>query len=384
MPTEEMMKIVSDIARLNPGTVLILTGGEPLAHKDIYELCSKASSLGLMVVLGTNGTLLTPAVAKRLKECGVAGVGVSIDSLDEKLHDEFRGSPGALKASISGLMAAKEAGIEIQVQTTPIRANIAELPKIADWAHGIGAHAFNIFFLVCTGRGQTMTDITPQEYEKVLIWASSVQDKYPGMLVRPKCAPHFKRVLHAEDENHPLLSTYISACRAGTQYCRIDPRGVVTPCPYMDVPAGDLKKSEFGEVWNNSPVFQKYRVPVYEGKCGLCRYRLLCGGCRARAYANNQGEMGEDAYCAYVPQGQEEAIENIDTISKYGGGSEITLKWSPEAEVMIGKIPFFARSIVRLAVERHARARGIELITMETMKACSPSGRFKRPSSTPK
>lgn len=384
MPTAEMMKIVSDIARLNPGTVLIITGGEPLAHKDIYDLCSKASSLGLMVVLGTNGTLLTPAVAKRLKECGVAGVGVSIDSLDEKLHDEFRGSPGALKASINGLKAAKDAGIEIQVQTTPIRANIDELPKIADWAHGIGAHAFNIFFLVCTGRGQTMTDITPQEYEKVLTWAASVQDKYPGMLVRPKCAPHFKRILHAENENHPLLSTYISACRAGTQYCRIDPRGVVTPCPYMDVPAGDLKSSEFGEVWNNSEVFQKYRAPVYEGKCGLCRYRLLCGGCRARAYADNLGEMGEDAYCAYVPQGQEEAIENIDTVSKYGGGSETTLEWSPEADGMIGKIPFFARSIVRLAVERHARARGITLITMETVKACSPSGRFKRPSASAK
>jgi radical SAM protein with 4Fe4S-binding SPASM domain len=227
-----------------------------------------------------------------------------------------------------------------------------------------------------------MTDISPQEYEKVLQWASSVQDKYPGMLVRPKCAPHFKRVLHAENENHPLLSTYISACRAGTQYCRIDPRGVVTPCPYMDVPAGSLKTSEFGEIWNNSPVFEKYRTPVYEGKCGLCRYRLLCGGCRARAYANQQGEMGEDSYCAYEPQGQEEALENIDTISKYGGGTEITLKWAPDAEATIAKIPFFARAIVRLAVERHARARKIETITMETIKACAPSGRFKRPSSS--
>lgn len=379
LQTNEIMKILPGIASVNPGAVLILTGGEPMAHGDIYDICAMASSLGLMVVLGTNGTLLNPSSAKMLKECGVSGVGVSIDSLDEKIHDQFRGSPGSLKASMRGLLAARDAGLEIQVQTTAINANIDELPLVAEWAHKIGAKAFNVFFLVCTGRGQTMTDISPQSYEKVLKWASRARNDFPGMMVRPKCAPHFKRILYEEDKNHPLLSTYIAACRAGTQYCRIDPSGVVTPCPYMDVPAGDLRTSEFGDVWKSSAVLAKYRSPKLEGKCGLCGFRLLCGGCRARAYANLGDEMGEDAYCAYEPSGQEEAITSIDTIAKFGGGAGPSSNWSPEAEAIINKIPVFARSIVRLAVEKHAREHGAGLITPEVVKAAAPGGGWGRP-----
>ncbi|MDH4185044.1 MAG: radical SAM protein [Nitrospinota bacterium] len=373
IPTNRALSILNEIASLNPGAVLILTGGEPLARQDIYELIEKASALGMMPVLGSNGTMISRKSALRLKECGLNGIGVSIDSLDPDNHDHFRGRQGALAEAMAGLAAARDAGIPVQVQTTPTTRNLEEIPKIADWAHKLGAKVFNIFFLVCTGRGEAMADITPEEYERVLKWASDNKDAFPGMMIRPKCAPHFKRILHQQDPENELLKTYIAACRAGTQYCRIDPQGKVTPCPYMDNVAGDLTTASFQDIWNNSPALARYRQPEYHGKCGDCRYRLLCGGCRARAMATTGDDMGEDNWCVYVPEGKEEAISNIDTMSKFGAGEASSAQWSAEALARLEKIPFFARSIVKLGVEKYAAANGVEVITPDTMTAATPA-----------
>ncbi|MGK7345188.1 MAG: radical SAM protein [Candidatus Nitrospinota bacterium M3_3B_026] len=370
---EKALDVVSQVAALNPGAVLILTGGEPLAREDIYDVIEKASGLGLMAVLGTNGTLLTPETVRRLKDAGAAGVGVSIDSLNAERHDSFRGKPGALSKAMAGLAAAKEAGLGIQVQTTPTRDNIDELPLIAEWASRFGARVFNIFFLVCTGRGEKMTDITPDEYEKVLKWAAAERDSYPGMMIRPKCAPHFKRILYQENPENSLLKTYIAACRAGTHYMRITPSGKVTPCPYMETEAGDLSAQDLASIWEGSEVLGRYRSPEYGGKCGACRYRLLCGGCRARALADTGDDMGEDQWCVYEPVGQEEAIENIDTMSKFGGAPEGGGEWSKEAEDILLKIPVFARPIVKLGVEKYAAENGIDKITVEVMRKAAPS-----------
>jgi len=373
LSTSKALEIVSQIAEVNPGAVLILTGGEPLTRGDVYDIISKAAGLGMMVVLGTNGTLLTSEVAGRLSKAGLSGVGVSVDSLVPEKHDTFRGAPGTLKSAMEGLAAAKEAGLSVQVQTTPTSGNLDQIPLIAEWAHRIGAKVFNLFFLVCTGRGETMADITADEYEQVLKWAATERDSFPGMMIRPKCAPHFKRILHQENPENHLLKTYIAACRAGTQYCRIDPVGKVTPCPYMDNVAGDLNESGFGDVWNGSELFGRYRAPGYDGKCGRCGYRLLCGGCRARAMATLGNDMGEDMWCVYEPDGDEEAIVNIDTMSKFGQGESSGVEWTEEAEAALEKIPVFARSIVRMAVEKNAGETGVELITPEVIKSAAPA-----------
>ncbi|MFQ5431769.1 MAG: radical SAM protein [Nitrospinota bacterium] len=377
---QQALEVVSQIAEVNPGTVLILTGGEPLMHPAIYKICKKAHQLGMMPVLGTNGTMLTSQVVEKLKDAGVSGIGVSIDSMEEDRHDTFRGTPGALIKSIEGLTAARDGGLEIQVQTTPTSDNVREIPQIAEWAHHFGASVFNLFFLVCTGRGETMADISPQAYEDILKWAADSKDTFPGMMIRPKCAPHFKRILHQQDPNHPLLQTYIAACRAGTHYCRITPDGKVTPCPYMPTEAGDLKESRFDSIWNNSPALQQYRSPEYGGKCGLCRYRLMCGGCRARAYATLGDEMAEDQWCVYEPLALEEPIQNIDTLSKFDAeesADSLSDKWSDVAREKLLKIPFFARSIVQRAVEKYAEENSIDEITPEIMRAAAPPpGRF--------
>ncbi|MDH5755450.1 MAG: radical SAM protein [Nitrospinota bacterium] len=384
LSTQRALEIIGEIASLNPGAVLILTGGEPLARPDIYELIKKASELGMMPVLGSNGTMISRRTALKLKKNGLNGIGVSIDSLEQQTHDNFRGRPGALAEAMAGLAAARDAGIPIQVQTTPTTVNLDEIPSIAKWAHELGAKVFNIFFLVCTGRGERMADITPEEYEKILKWAADNRDAYPGMMIRPKCAPHFKRILHQENPESDLLKTYIAACRAGTQYCRIDPRGKVTPCPYMENTVGDLTISSFQDIWNNSPQLSRYRQPEYEGKCGDCRYRLLCGGCRARAMATTGNDMGEDQWCVYEPEGKEVAIENIDTQSKFGAGEDSGVEWTAEALAKLENVPFFARSIVKLGVEKYAAANGVEIITPETMSAAAPSPQARFGMMTPR
>ncbi len=376
LTTAQALTLVDQIAELNPGAVLILTGGEPLLREDIYKIISHASSKGLMVVLGDNGVLLNSDVAGKLKEAGLSGVGISIDSLDPEKHDTFRGRPGALAAAMNGVVVARDAGIAVQIQTTPTKDNIREIPIIAEWANRMGAKVFNLFFLVCTGRGETMADISPDQYEDILKWAAEEKNSFPGMMVRPKCAPHFKRLLHQENPDNPLLSTYIAACRAGTHYCRVKPDGKVTACPYMEIEAGNILQNDFNEIWNNSEQLTKYRVAEYNGKCGDCRYRLLCGGCRARAYATVGDDMGEDQWCSYEPVGHEDAIENIDAQSKFGFENSKNGNWSEEAKAVLDKIPVFARPIVQLAVEKYADENNLEEITPEAIRSAAPSPRM--------
>lgn len=374
LSTEQALTLVKQIAEVNPGAVLILTGGEPLLRPDLYDICRAASKLGLMVVVGSNGALLTKEIAQKLKDSGVSGIGVSVDSLNAEIHDNFRGQSGALAKTIVGIQAAKEVGLSVQIQTTPTRENLDEIPLIAEWAMRLGAKVYNLFFLVCTGRGEEMTDITPAQYESVLKWASEARDNFPGMMIRPKCAPHFKRILHQENPDNHLLKTYIAACRAGTHYCRITPEGKVTPCPYMENVAGDVTIESFADIWNESEGLSRYRHPTYNGKCGLCRYRLLCGGCRARAAVTVGDDMGEDQWCVYEPVGQEEAIENIDTMAKFGSSEpESTIPWTDDAKAKLGNVPVFARSIVQIGVERYAKENNISEITAEVMTKAAPA-----------
>jgi radical SAM protein with 4Fe4S-binding SPASM domain len=200
------------------------------------------------------------------------------------------------------------------------------------------------------------------------------------MMVRPKCAPHFKRILYQKDKDHPLLNTYIAACRAGTHYCRITPEGEVSPCPYMPESAGDLKTTDFKTIWDESESLNRFRKPEYGGKCGMCQYRLICGGCRARAFATLGDDMGEDQWCVYEPMTQEEAITNPDAEAKFDSSDlaeAMSEKWTEESKAKMMRIPVFARSIVQKTVEKYAEENGIDEITPEVMRtAAPPPGEF--------
>jgi len=375
MSTEEGFRLIDEIAEINPNAILILTGGEPLLRKDIFKLGAYAKEKGLMPVLGTNGTLLTPDICDRVLEAGICGVGVSIDSLKPELHDSFRGLPGALENTLKGIDTVRRKGLDLQIQTTVTKFNIHEIEDIVRFSADKGCRVYNLFFLVCTGRGQQMSDISPQEYEDVLSLLVSLQKEYEGsMIIKAKCAPHFKRVAYQKDPDSSALKGYTTDCLAGKHYCRVDNQGKVTPCPYMPESAGNIKETSFRDVWEGSKLFSDFRNPALSGKCGKCEFTLLCGGCRARAFSETGSYLSDDPWCVYEPpEGNNEPIVlKID--ETYWAEESLELVWNSDAKERLKRVPFFARQMAVKAVERFAREHKIQIITPEVMAKTRQTG----------
>ena len=366
LTTGECARIAAEILAVNPAPMFILSGGEPLLRPDLTAIASYASSRGATVVVGTNGTLLTDKRIEALKAAGVTGVAVSVDSLTPRRHDNFRHGSGAFAATAAAVKRLGAHGLDFIVQTAVHRGNRHELWRLVDWAAGEGAVAFNCYFLVATGRGRRLNDLSPEDYEAVLAELVAHHTRYLGrMMVRAKCAPHFMRLLHLAAPDSPALN-YQTRCPCGVQYCRITPDGKLTPCPYLPVAAGDLRRRRFADVWRNAPVFKALRSGELGGKCGRCEYRKLCGGCRARAYAFWDDYLGEDPSCVYQPAGGP-VIERLREVT-YGMPVAPSLAWSPEAAQRLQRIPSFVRGVVTQRVEDYARRHGAALVTAELMR----------------
>ncbi|MBI5893648.1 MAG: radical SAM protein, partial [Deltaproteobacteria bacterium] len=206
LTSDEALALVDDIASINPNTMLILTGGEPLLRDDVFDIAKYASSKGLMVVLGTNGSLIDDDTACKISESNIKGIGISIDSLKPLSHDRFRGLDGAWEKTVAGIEALKRHNIDFQLQITVTKNNYDEIPAVIEYAYKKGARAVNVFFLVCTGRGQEMTDITPKQYEDMLKYLANAQKEYEDkIMVRARCAPHFLRVVQQINPDSEIM-----------------------------------------------------------------------------------------------------------------------------------------------------------------------------------
>ena len=362
----ECHRIVDELLAESPAPMLILSGGEPLLRDDLEDIASHASERGATVVVGTNGTRLIEKRIRSLMDAGVRGVAVSVDSLDPAYHDRFRHGDGALSSTLAAIENLREARLDFIVQTSLTRGNRAELRRLIAWAADAGAVSFNLYFLVATGRGEQMHGLTPDENEEVLHELALLQREYRGvMLIRSKCQPQIMRHVFETDPDSPLLN-YSTRCPCGTQYCRITPEGRVTPCPYLPVVAGDLRAQSCSEVWRHSPVLQRVRESHREGKCGRCEYRELCGGCRARAFAETGDLLGSDLSCAYEPRGDAVIVGPQREVT-YGAIAAPQMEWSPEAREHLSRIPGFVRGVVTTRVEAFARERGHSKVTPEVM-----------------
>jgi radical SAM protein with 4Fe4S-binding SPASM domain len=351
LTTAECLGLIDEMKTL--GTeMLILTGGEPLLRKDIYDIARYASDQDIWVVMGTNGVLVTDKVAEKMIECGVKGVGISIDSIDPLKHNSFRGGPKAWEHSVRALEICQAHGLQVLVQTTVMDMNYHEILPMIEFARQKKAWSFNLYFLVQTGRGDKLNDLSAARTEEMLAQLVDVQDKYKPMLVRSKCAPHFKRISYEKG----LGGLESGGCMAGTEYCRITPNGEVTPCPYMTVVAGNVRDQSFTEIWQTSPVFQELRdVRNLKGRCGDCEFNKLCGGCRCRAYSAYGDYLQEDPACTYQPAGLPLPAGEV--------------LWSIEAKTRLERIPLvFIRDKVRKGLEAYAQRNSIPIITAEVMK----------------
>jgi radical SAM protein with 4Fe4S-binding SPASM domain len=340
-----------------------------------------------------------------MREHGVLGASISLDSTDRVKHDAFRRLPGSWDGAVRATRVLTDAGLDFSLHMSVTDWNVAEVPAMIDLARELGAKVLNFFFLVRTGRGRDLTDIDAAAYERILTYLAKAQGvgqgppgfvrqmlgmaasvvgggsrpeapaafedpwstpvgRADGLLIRAKCAPHFRRILYELNPTSPLLKNYAhGSCPAGKYYCRITPEGDVTPCPYMPVAVGNVRSTAFDELWRTAPTFEALREPRLGGRCGACEFSRVCGGCRCRAYATHGDILAEDPACGYQPGAHGGAVIELPATLTFGVPVDYQLTWEPAARERLQAIPSFARGMVVKAVEAYARGRGESVVT---------------------
>ncbi|MBI5282624.1 MAG: radical SAM protein [Candidatus Solibacter usitatus] len=331
LSTRECLDIVDQLASYAP-FILVLSGGEPLWRRDVFEIAKHAVSRGIRVALATNGTLVDEAMADRIKDAGIVRVSISLDGADRITHDSFRGHDGAFEAAIRGLHYLQELGISTQINTTVSKHNAHQLPEVVELAKRLKVDAFHLFLLVPVGCGLTIAEdqsLNAAEAERILNWFYD-RSIDSGMELKATCAPQYYRIARqrrAEDRKaglpvseqmphpqhaaqlkghpggHPTdLNQMTRGCLAASGVCFISHRGSVQPCGYLPLEAGNLRRQSFQEVWENSPLFNDLRdLNNLEGKCGYCEFKQVCMGCRARAFGVTGDFHDEEPFCVYEP-----------------------------------------------------------------------------------
>ncbi len=314
--TEEALRLLDDIAGLSK-PVVVLSGGEPLLRKDVFEIAAHGTSLGLRMCMATNGVLIDDEVCRQMRKSEIRMVSLSLDGSTAAIHDNFRQQPGAFDGTLRGIDFLKRHGIPFLINSSFTKRNQKDIPQVFRLARSLGAKAWYMFMIVPTGRGEEIFEelIPKEEYEEILKWhyemEKELQEAGDEILVRPTCAPHYYRIVpqmaKAEGKKFERRSLTFSTggakgCIAAQSICLIDAFGDVKPCSYFPMSAGNVKKLPFREIWENSPLFRELRdFGSYKGRCGSCEYLRVCGGCRARAYAVSGDYLQEEPFCTYTP-----------------------------------------------------------------------------------
>jgi heme b synthase len=310
--TAEAKKLIDDIAEI-ASPVMVLSGGEPLLRPDIFEIARHGTDKGFRMCMATNGALVTDDVCRRMAEAEIRMVSLSLDGPDASVHDDFRQCPGAFAGVMRAAALFRAHGIKFLVNSSFTRRNQAHIAATARLAKELGATAWYMFMIVPTGRGEEIMEelISKEDYEEILSWHYRMEKEEHEMLVRPTCAPHYYRIVPqmAKKEGIKFERRSLTfstgggkGCIAAQSICLIDCFGEVKPCSYFPMSAGNVKTTPFRTIWSESPLFRDLRdFSGYRGKCGVCEYLNVCGGCRARAYAMTGDYLAEEPFCNYVP-----------------------------------------------------------------------------------
>jgi radical SAM protein with 4Fe4S-binding SPASM domain len=335
LTTAEACGLVDQVAAFAK-PIFVLSGGEPLFRPDIFDIARHAADAGLIVALATNGTLIDADVARHIQESGIRRVSISFDGANAATHDIFRG-PAAFDAALAGMAHLRAVGVPYQINTTVAKHNVHQMNETLHMAKDLGAQALHLFLLVPVGCGVEIADdqqISPVEYEAVLNWMYDAEMQ-GGIELKATCAPHYFRITrqrqaeerrlgivrslpesHARQQGaggdghggaHPgerhAMNAMTKGCLAGTGVCFVSHRGEVFPCGYLPLEAGNIRSQPFREIWEGAPLFAELRDPdLLGGKCGLCEFKRVCSGCRARAYGMTGEYLGEEPFCTYEPQ----------------------------------------------------------------------------------
>ena len=322
---DEGIDLIDQVAGFGrPYPILVLTGGDCLLRPDLFDLVGYAVARGVPVCLSPSVTpLLTPATIERIAASGVRAVSISLDGAQPATHDGIRGIPGHHELTRAAIRSLVAAGLTVQVNTTVMRANAGELADVAAAVAADGVRMWEVFFLVHTGRGTAAGALDPDGHEQVCHFLYDASHR--GFVVRTVEAPFFRRVVAARRAGGPapdgplyralagrldrLLgpatrppSAHTAATRDGKGILFVAHDGTVYPAGFLPLALGTVRGQPLREIYRDHPLLRDIRAARFGGHCGPCRYADLCGGSRARAYADSGDPLGADPACAYRPE----------------------------------------------------------------------------------
>lgn len=321
---DEGLALIDQVAAFGrPYPILVLTGGDCLLRPDLWDLVARATELGIPTALSPSVTpSLTPQAIERIATSGVKAVSISLDGATAATHEGVRGVPGHFPATVAALRDLVAAGLTVQVNTTVMRATAHELPDVAAILADVGAHIWEVFFLVQVGRGVSEGELTPAEHDEVCHFLYDAS--HYGFIVRTVEAPFFRRVVSERREGGPVPegalyrrlaaglvdrlgrptsrpSAHTASTRDGKGIVFVAHDGEVYPAGFLPLGLGSVRERGLAEIYTGDVRLKAIRAAQFSGRCGVCRYADLCGGSRARAYAATGDLLAEDPACSYDP-----------------------------------------------------------------------------------
>lgn len=323
LTTQEALRLIDQIKEFgNP--ILVITGGDPMMRRDLYDILTYAVQKGVRTALTPTTTRLVTAKAlARVKEAGVRRVAISIDGPSDEAHDAFRGFRGSFDIAQGIARDVVAAGLSLQINTTISRYNLHLLEEMTQTVADLGAVQWSLFFLVPTGRGRAADMISAEEHERVFHWLYGLSRESP-FDIKSTAAPAYRRVvIQREREKGRLageagkatgtlagagyryedgLDRPAQGVNDGRGFCFISHIGDVCPSGFLPLAAGNVREQSVVDIYRRSPLFQELRDPGrLKGTCGRCEFRQVCGGSRARAYAVTGDHLATDPSCVYDP-----------------------------------------------------------------------------------
>ena len=330
LSTEQGKRLMDDVRRFGR-PLFVLTGGDPLKRPDVVELVEYGASIGLRMAMTPSGTpLMTEPVLRDLKAAGLSRLAVSLDGSSAAIHDAFRGVDGSFAWTIRMLEVAREIGLTTQVNTTVSMHNLDDFDALCDLMVRLGITLWSVFFLVPTGRAKADDVASADQFESVFHRMYDLSQTAP-FDIKSTAGPQYRRVIlqrqvaerRAGDRTGapvPLtagvgfsLADGVGRAKGvndGDGFVFVSHVGAIYPSGFLPLAAGNVRRDDIVEVYRNSPLFRALRDRSrLKGKCGVCEYRDVCGGSRARAYAATGDYMESEPFCAHVPARWQRMVE---------------------------------------------------------------------------
>lgn len=286
--------------------LVVLTGGDPAKRPDLVELVAYGHSLGLAMGLTPSATpLVTPELIGELARAGLARLAISIDGPNAEIHDSFRGMAGGFDCALSILEAARRHSLPTQINTSIYTSNQGCLPELVGFVRQQRCTLWSVFFVVPTGRASWRMELSDDEVEAALELLADAAEREP-FAIKTTAAPQYRRLLlqRGRGKSHGARGIAGLDVNEGRGFMFVSHRGDVFPSGFLPVACGNVRHTDPVTIYRESPVFRSLRDPgALQGKCGVCQYKKVCGGSRARAYAHSGNVLASDPACAYVPPG---------------------------------------------------------------------------------